>query len=71
MLTNLAKGFLIDVWRGSEWASECTSIKSYKKSCSRSYPEKQKFSLPKITQVLENQKKDKTVFFGIIIRNYF
>ena len=31
MLNNLAKGSIVDVWRGPECTSECNSIKSYKK----------------------------------------
>ena len=74
MLTNFANGCIIDVWPGSECASECNSIKSYWKLAIlslKSYPKKWKFSLRKILQVLRNQNKDMAIFFGPLSRHSF
>ena len=42
MLSDFAKGCIINVCPGPEYVSECNSSKSHLKSCSRSYTEKWK-----------------------------
>ena len=71
MLSDFAKGCIINVCPGPEYVSECNSSKSHLKSCSRSYTEKWKVLQFKISQVLRNQSSNKTNVFGTIFSKYF
>ena len=43
MLTKFAKDSIIDIWQSFECTPECNTMKSQKKSCTRSDPENGNF----------------------------
>ena len=67
MLTNFAKGSIIDNWRGSEYTSECNNIKFNKKLS----PEVVLKTVLEILQVLRSQNKVIKIFFGTLFITTF
>ena len=67
MLTNFAKGSIIDNRRGSEYTSECNNIKFNKKLS----PEVVLKIVLEILQVLRSQNKVIKIFFGTLFITTF